>query len=177
MRDKHARYGEKIADGQRKRMIGNKYRKGKSPWCKGKKIGKSWNSGKTGLQVAWNKGLTKETSPSVMRISKARNGTPILKIRGENHWNWKGGITEENRKIRYSIEYKKWRKSVMERDRYSCVKCGYRSHKRRDIRVDHIKPFSLYPELRFDVSNGRVLCIECDKKHGWNRWDRRVNDE
>jgi len=29
-----------------------------------------WNKGKTGMQVAWNKGLTKETSPSMMKVSK-----------------------------------------------------------------------------------------------------------
>jgi hypothetical protein len=32
------------------------------------------------------------------------------------------------------------------------------------IRADHIKPFCLFPELRFVVSNGRTICDECDLK-------------
>lgn len=81
--------------------------------------------------------------------------------RGENHYNWQGGITKENSKIRNSLEYKKWRKIVMERDKYICCFCGVIGGK---LQVDHIKPFSLYPELRFSIDNGRTLCIDCHKK-------------
>lgn len=88
------------------------------------------------------------------------------KIR-EKHWNWQGGITTENHKIRDSKEYKEWRIKVFQRDRFTCIVCGYRSMKPRDIRADHIKPFSLFPDLRFELSNGRTLCIPCDMKYGW----------
>jgi len=33
-----------------------------------------------------------------------------------------------------------------------------------DIQADHIRRFSEYPELRFDLNNGRTLCTECHKK-------------
>lgn len=89
--------------------------------------------------------------------------------------NWNGGTTSESSKIRNSEEYKEWRMRVLKRDRFSCVKCGYRSKQsyahgdgKCDIRVDHTKPFSLYPHLRFEVKNGRTLCVPCDKVHGWN---------
>lgn len=29
------------------------------------------------------------------------------------------------------------------------------------------KPLSLYPDLRFELSNGRTLCKPCHEKHGW----------
>lgn len=81
--------------------------------------------------------------------------------RGEKSYLWKGGITPINQKIRSSLEYKLWRESVFERDNHTCVWCL-----RRGIRLnaDHIKPFSLFPELRFAIDNGRTLCIDCHKK-------------
>lgn len=80
---------------------------------------------------------------------------------GENHWNWKGGKTREQERIRKSIEYKLWRTAVYERDDYTCQECGKRGVA---LNADHIKPFSQYPELRFDLNNGRTLCVECHKK-------------
>lgn len=93
--------------------------------------------------------------------------------KGEQHHNWKGGISGEAKRIRQSTEYKNWRLAVFQRDRFTCVMCGHRSQYRKgktkcDIRADHIKPFHLFPELRLDVTNGRTLCVECDKIHGYN---------
>jgi len=71
---------------------------------------------------------------------------------------WKGGITPKNKQIRASDKYKLWIKSVFTRDNYRCCKC----HKRGgNIEAHHIKPFYLYPELRFEVSNGMTLCVKC----------------
>lgn len=85
---------------------------------------------------------------------------------GKKHWNWKGGISSLNSRIRQSPDYKKWRVSVFQRDRFTCVECGYISKGTRpsDIEADHIKPFSSFPELRFVINNGRTLCRECHKK-------------
>jgi len=84
---------------------------------------------------------------------------------GKEHYNWKGGITPINHKIRTSVEYKLWRKSVFERDHYTCIWCGAKNGngKRIIFHADHIKPFAKYPELRFAIDNGRTLCIDCHK--------------
>lgn len=78
---------------------------------------------------------------------------------------WKGGITPINKAIRKSFEYKIWREAVFKRDNYTCIWCGARSGngKAIELNADHIKPFSLYPELRFAIDNGRTLCRDCHK--------------
>lgn len=85
--------------------------------------------------------------------------------KGENHHNWKGGITKKDDMIRRSVQYKLWRKAVFERDNYTCIWCGIKSGNGKAviIQADHIKPFSLYPELRFAIDNGRTLCKNCHK--------------
>lgn len=82
---------------------------------------------------------------------------------GPNNPRWKGGIYPETLKIRHSVEMKRWRLMVFERDLFTCVLCG-RKRKSGDrviLHADHIKPFSLYPDLRFSLENGRTLCQKC----------------
>lgn len=88
------------------------------------------------------------------------------RLRGDKHPNWRGGLTSENDTIRNSFEYKLWRESVFERDDYTCVWCGAHSGcgTKITLQADHIKSFALFPELRFDIDNGRTLCIDCHKK-------------
>jgi 5-methylcytosine-specific restriction endonuclease McrA len=99
---------------------------------------------------------------------------PIEKYRrGSNHPNWRGGITPYRVKIWTSPQYKSWREAVFKRDSFQCVVCRINTH---DLEADHIKPFALFPELRFDVSNGRTMCKPCHRAYGANvRHGRLVN--
>src|SRR5208282_1135123 len=82
-------------------------------------------------------------------------------MKGETHWNWKGGISGDKNRIRASSAYKFWRKAVFQRDNWTCVKCGQWGGY---LEADHIKGFAEYPELRFEVSNGQTLCKPCHRQ-------------
>lgn len=98
------------------------------------------------VKVPWNKGTH-------------YNGFKNLIIpKGNEHWNWKGGITSKNRLIRSSHKWKVWRKTVFERDNYTCQDCG---SKGIYLHPHHIKPLKNYPKLAFEVNNGKTLCKKC----------------
>ena len=92
---------------------------------------------------------------SIERKEKAKG-----KWTGKNNPLWKGGVTKGGKR-RDTDELRKWRKAVYERDKYTCQECGAKGVK---IQADHIKPFALYPEIRFDINNGRTLCVPCHQK-------------
>lgn len=81
-------------------------------------------------------------------------------LKGNLNPNWKGGVSSENERIRGSSEYKLWRTAVFQRDDFTCIWCLQRGG---ELNADHIKPFALFPELRFAIDNGRTLCISCHK--------------
>jgi len=129
---------------------------------------------------SWNKGGNiSEAQKEALRVSRLGAGNPMwgkktseetkAKLRaalteqrkGAGNPNWKGGVTPINKKIRRSAEFRAWREAVFNRDNYTCVFCGARGG---EIHPDHIKQFAHYPELRFEVSNGRTLCRPCHEK-------------
>ena len=75
-------------------------------------------------------------------------------------------MTEINKLIRSGVEYRLWREAVFERDNWTCQECGDRSciGNQVELHPDHIKPFALFPELRFAIDNGRTLCAPCHRK-------------
>jgi len=82
--------------------------------------------------------------------------------KGEAHWNWKGGITGENYRIRQSSRMKEWRYLVFKRDKFVCQTPN--CFEAKDLHAHHIKEFAKYPELRFEVSNGVTVCKSCHNK-------------
>lgn len=79
---------------------------------------------------------------------------------GENNPNWNGGFEHYSDK-RHSMEYKKWRSSVFERDLYICRKCGCIGGR---LNAHHIYNYATYEDLRFDIGNGVTLCEKCHKE-------------
>lgn len=120
----------------------------------------SFKKGHKPLAGAFGKGDTHSVE------AKRKVSESLIGKRGNLARNWQGGKTDKNTIIRYSTEMKDWRERVFKRDNYTCQECGAKSGcgKAVVLCADHIKPFAYYPELRFDVDNGRTLCESCHKK-------------
>lgn len=124
----------------------------------------------------------KQSWETLEKLSKMRTGRcPWNKGKldiqhsGENHWNWQGGITPLNQKIRQSLEYKLWRDAVFERDDFTCQLCGEKGGR---LRANHIKRFADCSELRLVIRNGITICEECDLKFVFNHepeWESYFN--
>jgi len=99
--------------------------------------------------------------------------------RGEDHFNWKGGISGLKNRIRQLSEFKQWRSDVFQRDNWVCQTCGIRSRKGKKIRLEahhrkslvqiitdnyitNIVEAQMCKEL-WDTDNGVTLCKECHK--------------
>lgn len=99
-------------------------------------------------------------------------------FRGEKHPRWKGGVMK-GRKDRNLAVYKNWRNEVFARDNYTCQECGIKNHKGlgRTVKLeaDHIKSWTDYPELRYEVGNGRALCKDCHSKRTGEQHKERMS--
>lgn len=95
------------------------------------------------------------------------------KIRGENHYKWKGGTTQLNQSIRRLEEMRKWQKAVKKRDMV-CQHCG----SNKELESHHIIPVVMLIEKYniknrdeardckefWDIKNGITLCRRCHYK-------------
>jgi len=148
----------------------------------GLKKGRGWNKGLKGFMSghpAYNDGQMfrgkKHTEDSKEKMRLAKLGKKLgnyseehrakisiaLKGKkrksGSSHYNWKGGITSENKRQR-ALFRNTCHKQVLERDNFTCGEC---SKKGINLHVNHIKEWAKFPELRFDLKNCVTLCVEC----------------
>jgi 5-methylcytosine-specific restriction enzyme A len=115
----------------------------------------------------------KRTEESKRKLGKRylRDGNPA----------WKGGISLNKGRNKYNVKHKRWREAVLKRDNYTCRYCNKNKDTNKNIKitVDHIRPFALFPELRWELSNGQALCKECHrKKTSWEHkmyWKNQFN--
>lgn len=96
------------------------------------------------------------------------------KVRGPNHYNWKGGLAKFASSVRQMTENRKWMDDVVLRDGM-CQRCSSDT----DLEAHHIRSFSSmlkehHIETRqqardclvlWDLANGLTLCKKCHYKH------------
>jgi len=119
----------------------------------------------------WDKHHTEEAR---RKIKEARKKQGRINV-GQEHWNWKGGISSLRDRIYKSFKFRQWRSDIFTRDNYTCQKCGQKGTK---LNAHHIKPFSqiikennikdvedaLNCEELWNINNGITLCEKCHKK-------------
>lgn len=160
---------------------------------------------RNGERTVWNKGLSKETDDRVrnnanlcsisfteerkeeyahrMRSNRLDGTVPTLD--GENHPNWKGGISPINCMARADRRlYTEWKYPILKRDQFQCVKCK----STEELQVHHnvetvseivrkIVPSDLSENISFEEKtswsdkivsyhidnnvSGETLCIKC----------------
>lgn len=106
--------------------------------------------------------LVKQGKLIIRRSKKDGVENPSWFKGGDAHKGWRGGTTPESVRLCISPDYVQWRNKVFRRDKFTCQECG--SSGKGNLEAHHIKRFSSYPNLRFDITNGLTLCVDCHKK-------------
>ena len=92
--------------------------------------------------------------------------------KGENAYNWKGGITSLHHQIRNCFEYRQWRSDVFTRDDFTCQYCNQTGG---NLIAHHIVEFADIIERHeiltleealecselWNINNGITFCKEC----------------
>jgi hypothetical protein len=122
---------------------GSPTRKKMSPLVQCQTCGETFNKFKA--EIRKNRGRLHFCSPECWYSHNQR----------DNHYLWAGGQSE-----RMNPDAAKWRKAVLKRDRKRCRVC----QAAKKLEAHHIHPFTTHPEIRWEVSNGIVLCHACHVK-------------
>lgn len=161
-----------------------------TPLCK-IQIGKGKYCSKVCFDIRWNTAIKKNclecnkeflAQPNVLLKDKGKYCSMECRAKmqqtafqGNNGPGYIDGRTPLNTTIRHSWEHINWARQVKERDNYICQICGIKGGK---LHSNHIKKFSDYSELRFEVNNGITLCKSCHVgwvNHHETEWESYFN--
>lgn len=116
------------------------------------------------LVEAWKiRRLNPVSQETRKKMSVAGLGKPNFSIKGDRHPRWiKDRSKLKHPRLWNTPECMQWRKSVFERDNYTCQDCG--DNTGGNLNAHHKKSWKDYPNLRFDINNGLTLCEVCHRK-------------
>lgn len=73
--------------------------------------------------------------------------------------NWYSPDSINNYQERKKCKYRLWRMNVLDRDNHTCQFCG----KENSRIAHHVKSFSEFKDDRFNIENGKTVCVPCHK--------------
>lgn len=99
----------------------------------------------------------KQRHPEIIKASKRRNYLRHLVERKK--------YEQEYRKTHPWVYQNRWMKLrfiILQRDKFTCQYCGRKAPEVR-LWVDHIKPQSKFPELKYQEKNLITACSDCNR--------------
>lgn len=145
------------------------FKKGQIPWNKTQHLEKTCKCGKTFfVRPSWarvrscsipcgqkgkpgpmaGKKMSAESREKMRQAKLGKTGELCPNYRGKGDENYR-----ERRRFHDQLQMK-----IFQRDNYTCQVCDAYG---ASIQVDHIKSWAKHPELRFEESNCRTLCMPC----------------
>lgn len=142
-------------------QVGRKKFCSKACFFLGRELKGLFQSGHANLVPPESRGHSEETRAKMVVANRkaARYGA--------NNPLWKGGAREQRKREMKGYPYRDWRAAVFTRDNWTCQCCGVRGGY---LEADHIKPWCAFPDLRYEIDNGRTVCRPCHMKldtHGY----------
>ena len=156
------------------------FKKRYTPWNKNKKTPFTGRKGR----IPWNKGVVGVLKLNSGSFKKGTHSSPLTEFKkgeirpsmfkpgiaqqkGENHYNWKGGISFSP----YPTEFNaKLKRKIRERDNLTCCRCGRTERQElgelnRVLSVNHID----FDKNNCQESNLNTLCLRCNVQINRNR--------
>jgi hypothetical protein len=128
-------------------------RQRRSEYAKANGYGK-WMAGRSANPKVIESAKKRKRKSYVEIYGPERAEEEAQKRRDSNRRRHEGKINPHKReKHNADYHYAEWRKAVFKRDNFQ--RCGKRGGV---LQAHHIKSWAKFPELRFDVANGKTLC-------------------
>lgn len=91
---------------------------------------------------------------------------------GPLNYNWKGGKTKAIELARKNLAYSNWRLGIFRKNKFLCKNCN----SNKNIEAHHLLSFSKFPQFRYDLWNGIILCTKCHKEvHKIIRLEKKIS--
>jgi hypothetical protein len=136
-------------------QVGRKKFCSKSCFFAGRELKSLFQPGHPDFVPAEKRGHSVETRQKISALQRENYKS------GPDHPNWQGGLRTARKVAMGQYPYRDWRNAVFVRDNWTCQLCQIRGGY---LEADHIKPWCLFPDLRYSVENGRTVCRPCHRK-------------